>query len=160
MTKLIISLLVACFLAATTPQILYNHYHPAPVIKEFKQPVHVINKKIAKIVKHKKVVYSLPEDTKVLEIVTLVSKETGYSVDLISKIVFAESHYNISARNVNKNKSIDNGLFQINSQHIPLAEKMGINIMEPEGNAQFAIYLIKKNGLLDWGYSKYKWSVL
>jgi hypothetical protein len=150
---------VVSILAATTPKIIYNYYNPIPVIKEFKAPVHT---KIVKnkIVKHKKVSYSLPKDIKVLGIAERVASETNYPIELISKIMFAESHYDINAKHINKNGSIDSGLFQINSQHIPLAKKMGIDIMTPDGNAEFAIYLIKKNGLRDWGYSKYKWSVL
>lgn len=137
---------------------IYYHYQEVP-IQAFTPQVHNKTVIAKKVVKHKNIKYSHPEG-KVLEIAELVSRETGYSVEIISKIMFAESNYDINARHVNKNKSVDSGLFQINSQHIPLAKKMGIDIMTPEGNAKFAIYLIQKNGLRDWGYSKSKWSVI
>lgn len=107
--------------------------------------------------KHKKVVYTPPTGL-ALKMALIIEKETGIPNEIISKIMFAESRYDPKAKHINKNKSYDSGLMQINSQHIPLAKKMGIDIFTPEGNTQFAIYLIKKNGLRDWGYSKSTWS--
>ena len=95
-----------------------------------------------------------------LELAIKVSQETGIDQELIHKIMWAESQYKLDAKGINKNGSVDSGLFQINSQHIPLAKSMGIDIFTPEGNAEFAIYLIKKNGLRDWGYSKSTWNML
>lgn len=112
-----------------------------------------------KRVKHNKVVYTKPPEL-ALKMALKIEKETGVPHETITKIMFAESGYNTKAKHINKNGSIDSGLMQINSQHIPLAKKMGIDIFTPEGNADFAIYLIKKNGLRDWGYSKSTWSVL
>ena len=97
---------------------------------------------------------------KPLELAKKVSEETGVPCETIQKIMWAESHYSVDAKHVNKNGSYDSGLFQINSQHIPLAKSMGIDIFTPEGNADFAIYLIRKNGLRDWGYSKSTWSMI
>ncbi len=66
--------------------------------------------------------------------------------------------YDAKATHKNKNGSTDHGYFQINSQHIPEAKSMGLDIVNnEEDNANFAIHLMKKNGLSDWGYSKHNW---
>lgn len=155
MTKLIISLLVACFLAATAPQIIYKHYHPAPVIKEFKPIVHKTNihKKVVKNTKEK----YYPPTGKPLEVATLIASKTGHSVDLISRIMFSESQYKSDAKHNNNNHTYDSGLMQINSSHIAEAEKMGIDIFTDNGNADMAIYLLNRDGLAPWNSSKSKW---
>ena len=104
-----------------------------------------------------KVAHYLIPTPKALELISYVSRETGYSVELLSKIAKAESHYDLSATHLNKNGSIDYSLWQINSQHIPLATSMGLDIKDPKDNSDFAIYLMKKNGLSDWCYSKKNW---
>lgn len=156
MTKLIITILLVGLLGVVAPQFYYQ-YNKVP-IQTFTPKIQekTVVKKIAKK-KITKILYSLPTE-EVLEIVNLVARETGVDKEIISKIIWAESQYDLDAKHTNKNKSIDHGLFQINSQHIPLAKSMGINIFTPEGNAKFAIYLMKKNGLRDWGYSKSTWS--
>lgn len=42
------------------------------------------------------------------------------------------------------------GMCQINQIHIPEASKMGMDIMTPEGNIQFANYLYSKKGYQPW----------
>lgn len=93
-----------------------------------------------------------------LEIATYISVKSGAPLDIIKKIMWAESQHYRDAKHVNKNGSYDTGYMQINSQHIALAESMDIDIFTPYGNADFAVYLILKNGLRDWGYSKSTWS--
>ena len=109
------------------------------------------------VVKYKKVVYVKPTG-QALEIAIKVSQETGVSQETISRIMFAESGYLASATHLNKNKTRDHGYFQINDIHISTAKKMGINIFTPEGNAEYAIYLIKTQGLKPWSASKSKWN--
>ena|SRR3990167_5864301 len=111
------------------------------------------------IVKHKKAIYQAPQG-KALEIALYVSQETSQPLDTISQIMWAESGYRENAKHINNNKSVDSGYFQINSQHIPLAKSMGIDIHTPQGNADFAIYLIKQRGLSPWSFSQSKWGSL
>ncbi len=54
-------------------------------------------------------------------------------------------------------KTHDYGLFQIHSSHIKEALAMGDDIMTPEGNIKYALYLYKKNGTRDWNASKWCW---
>lgn len=110
-----------------------------------------------KVVTYKKRVY-IPPTGEVARITQYVAKETGHSVETINKIVFYESGYSTTALHINKNNSADYGLFQINSIHIPLAIKMGLDIRKPDDNAEFAIYLIKKYGLTPWSSSKRFWN--
>lgn len=158
MTKLIITLMVVGLIGVVAPHIYYR-YHVEPIVVIATPEVLEVPIVYKTVVKHIKIKYNLPTG-KVLEIAESVAKETGYSVDIISKIMFAESQYTVDAKHINKNKSVDSGLFQINSQHIPLAKSMGIDIMTPEGNAKFAIYLLKTQGLKPWGYSKQTWSTI
>lgn len=65
-------------------------------------------------------------------------------------IVECESGFNLKARNLNKNKSIDSGLFQINSVHNKKAKEMGINLKTIQGQFEYAKYLKAKNGYRDW----------
>ncbi len=129
-----------------------------PVRTEPKVEVQKETKKVTKV-KHYKQKKYVPPTGKALAIAEKISKETNYPVDTISRIMFAESQYDSKAKHTNKNGSKDYGLMQINSQHLPLAKKMGIDIFTDEGNADFAIYLIKKNGLRDWGFSKHNWNI-
>lgn len=87
-----------------------------------------------------------------------VSDATGYSTTVISRIIWAESRYLSSAVNLNTNKTTDHGYFQINSQHIPTAKKMGIDIFTDEGNIQYTIFLMKTQGLSPWNSSKKNWN--
>lgn len=110
-------------------------------------------------VKTVKRVYKEPQG-EAKEIIEYVSRETGYSIEQISKIVWAESDYSATAKHINTNGTYDSGYFQINSQHITLAKSMGINIFTPKGNADFAIHLIRKNGLRDWSASQKNWAMI
>ena len=96
---------------------------------------------------------------KVLKIAEKVSKETNVPCETISKIMYFESSYNSTLIHRNKNRTYDSGLFQINSIWKPVYSKMGLDMRIPEENAEFAIYLIKRNGLKDWNASKSKWGI-
>lgn len=67
-----------------------------------------------------------------------------------AKIVECESGFNLKAKNINKNKSVDSGLFQINSVHNKNAQKLGIDLSTIQGQFEYARYLIDKNGYRDW----------
>lgn len=57
-----------------------------------------------------------------------------------------------------KSYTDDYGIFQINKSWIPTAKKLGYDIMTPEGNVGFALYLYHQNGLKDWSASKHCWN--
>ena len=126
---------------------------------EYKRAESIVVAKNApqRTIKHKVVKYTPPQG-KVAEIAEMVARETGYPLDTISKIMFYESGYSTTAFNRNTNKTTDHSLFQINSIHIPEAQKMGLDITDPNDNALFAIHLIKSQGLTPWSASKSKWS--
>lgn len=68
-----------------------------------------------------------------------------------------------SKKNLGKvltNGTGDYGLFQINKSHFKEAESMGYDIMTPEGNTAYAIYLYNQLGTSPWNASKKCWSKL
>lgn len=93
----------------------------------------------------------------VIALIDKVSVQSGYPRATIDGIVNAESQYNCQISKPNKNGTRDHCLFQINDIHIPEMKKMGLNIDDPEDNAQFAVILMKRNGLRDWNSSKSNW---
>src|ERR1035437_1497808 len=107
---------------------------------------------------HKTNVYVSPVG-KVLKIAQKVAKATKVPCDTISRIMYYESGYDSLSINVNRNKTKDVGLFQINSIWNSTALKMGLDLRDPDDNAEFAIYLIKKNGLRDWSASMKHWKI-
>jgi hypothetical protein len=95
---------------------------------------------------------------KVLSDIEKVSQETGIATSTLNRIIWCESRGDQSARNINLNNTIDIGLFQVNSIHIPEAQSMGLDLTTRTGNLSFAVTLIKKDGLRDWSASKSCWS--
>ena len=124
---------------------------PTPIVTQDKEVVPIPKQRVYNV-------YKYVEPTgEALEIAIYVSEQSGGSLEIIKKIMWAESQYNAKAKGENKNGSYDTGYFQVNSQHIAAAVSMGMDIFTPKGNADFAIYLIRKNGFRDWGFSKSVW---
>jgi len=103
-------------------------------------------------------------------VATTTQKETEKPVwgDIAPKIAFCESggkHYGEDGaviRNSNKNGTTDWGMYQINSTHIPFAQKIGLDISNPEDNEILAGLLYDRFGPEIWyGYdiekSKCSW---
>jgi hypothetical protein len=86
-----------------------------------------------------------------------VALKTGYKAKTIKKIILAESGGNPTVIHVNKNGTKDYGLFQINSIHLKEAKEMSLDLLNPNDNAEFAIHLIKNEGLSPWSASKDNW---
>jgi hypothetical protein len=86
-----------------------------------------------------------------------VSLKTGYKAKTIKKIILAESGGDPKVIHVNKNGTKDYGLFQINSIHLKEAKEMSLDLLNPNDNAEFAIHLIKNEGLFPWSASKDNW---
>lgn len=78
------------------------------------------------------------------------------------RVVQAESSGNPTAQNTNRNGTVDRGLFQINSIHIPQLQKEGIistetDLFDPVKNTKAALYLKNRDGWKPWDASKAKW---
>ena len=94
----------------------------------------------------------------------VIRKGLGYSdYRLLQRIAEAESHF----QQYDKNGSVlrgyinpkDTGIFQINEVfHLAASRKLGMNIYEPNGNIEYAVYIYTKDGSTHWNWSKIKWS--
>lgn len=94
----------------------------------------------------------------------LEERKTYKDFKILSTICTVESvgfnHYD-SDGNVLKGKinSKDIGICQINEfYHLENAKQLNIDIYEPEGNIEYAIYLYTQNGTKDWNWSRKYWS--
>ena len=83
--------------------------------------------------------------------------EQGINPIPLIKIAYCESRLTVSAKNVNKNKSIDISVFQVNSLHRPTALKLGLDISNYSDNIDYALVLYKRNGTQDWLASAKCW---
>ena len=86
----------------------------------------------------------------------------GASFPGSSSIMMAESHGNPNAINKNRNGSVDRGLFQINSIHVPDLMKAGIiqnesDLFDPVKNSLAANWVYQRQGLGAWRSSFGKW---
>jgi hypothetical protein len=76
----------------------------------------------------------------------------------LEAIIKCESQGNPNAFNVNKNKSTDHGLLQVNSVHKPRMADMGLNIENPDHSLAFGIMLFQEQGTKPWRSSEKCWS--
>jgi hypothetical protein len=70
-------------------------------------------------------------------------KGTGLDINHVLQIAYTESRFNPHALRVNKNGTIDVGMFQINSVHFS-GICADLDVMTVKGNTQCAIKLIKE----------------
>lgn len=68
------------------------------------------------------------------------------------KVAWCESRFKINAININKNKTIDIGVFQINSVH-----HKALNPYDYRENIEYAISLVKKRNWADFRASETCW---
>lgn len=90
-------------------------------------------------------------------------RQAGFAENTIGKMVCTakyESSYYARATNKNKNKSVDRGLFQINSLHIGKTKgcpSTAEGLFDPAANAKCAAAVFKSQGINAWyGYKKHK----
>ena len=86
------------------------------------------------------------EEEKELPIRLFVLNEfykAGLNVDVADRIITCESRWNINAVNINKDKTFDAGLYQINSIHKDITLQDKINVRTATA---WAIKKIKKEG--------------
>lgn len=82
---------------------------------------------------------------------------------ILKKIAQAESHFEQYDENGSVLRGFINhkdvGIFQINEHyHLAASRELGINIYEPDGNIDYAVYLYKRDGSVHWNWSKQNWS--
>ena len=58
----------------------------------------------------------------------------------------------------NSNKTVDVGIFQINSVWFSKATELGLDLTKEADNREFAKYLYTTRGTEDWVYSKKCWA--
>lgn len=73
-------------------------------------------------------------------------------------IAVCESSLKMTAKNVNKNKSTDYGVFQINSIHWETMRKAGLSPVSYIDNINYALFIIQQDGLRHFSASKKCWS--
>ena len=94
----------------------------------------------------------------ITETVVIFSKKYGTDPGVVLAIIRCESQFDVHARNRNKNGTTDYGLMQINSVHEKRAENMGFDITRPSHSLEYGVYLMAKEGLGAWKYSRGCWS--
>lgn len=88
----------------------------------------------------------------------------GVDGKLAAKVAFCESTWRQFdpetgkvLRGVHNPKDV--GLFQINEDyHLDASTKLGYNIYTSQGNIDYALYLMKRDGLKHWKWSEPCWS--
>lgn len=88
--------------------------------------------------------------------IAYIAHHTGVDIDTAIAVAECESKISqVRSYKKNTNGTYDFGVFQINAIHIPLARKMGFDIINNvEDNIHFAFYLMLKSGV----YSNWKGS--
>ena len=97
------------------------------------------------------------------QIIQMKSEEHEVDGDLAQAIAFCESTYRQYASNGQVLRGIENskdvGLFQINEKyHLDKSREMGYDIYSLEGNIDYAMELLKKDGSRHWSASKPCWN--
>lgn len=84
--------------------------------------------------------------------------ESNLSPVQMVSIAVCESSLKMTAKNVNKNKSTDYGVFQINSIHWETMQKAGLSPVSYIDNINYALFIIQQDGLRHFSASKKCWS--
>ena len=92
----------------------------------------------------------------------IVNQDIKYPV--LDRIAFCESgnkHLDKNGQVMlrgNTNKTVDVGVFQINSVWFSKATELGLDLTKEADNREFAKYLYTTRGTVDWIYSQKCWS--
>ncbi len=107
-----------------------------------------------------------PLPARVLTITDMIAEKAhtnGVDVSLAQKIAFCESTNRQFDENGEPLRGIHNaqdiGLFQINEKyHLDKSLELGYDIYTTEGNIDYAMWLLSKEGSRHWNWSKKCWS--
>lgn len=72
------------------------------------------------------------------------SMAAGFEPEIVFAIMSQESEFQVDAVNYNPNGSVDIGICQINSCNWSRLADEGINVSDPKGNIQAAIYILSE----------------
>lgn len=96
------------------------------------------------------------------DMIEVMAKQQGVNPKLAAAISRCESEH----RQFNEDGSVlrgrvnsqDVGLFQINEfYHLEDSKKFGYNIYSAQGNVEYALHIMKRDGIRHWNYSKPCW---
>lgn len=92
----------------------------------------------------------------------IINQEIKYPVlDRIAQCESGNKHLDKNGQVLlrgNTNKTVDVGVFQINSVWFAKATELGLDLTKEEDNREFAKYLYTTRGTEDWVYSKKCWA--
>ena len=92
----------------------------------------------------------------------IVNQEIKYPVlDRIAQCESGNKHFDKNGQVMlrgNTNKSVDVGVFQINSLWFAKATELGLDLTKEKDNREFAVYLYTTRGTEDWVWSKKCWA--
>lgn len=97
------------------------------------------------------------------DIITTKAEAAGIDSKVALKVAFCESTLRQYDKDGNVLRGIHNsddvGLFQINEHyHLKKSQELGFNIYTTEGNIDYAMWLMKNEGIYHWKWSKPCWS--
>jgi hypothetical protein len=99
---------------------------------------------------------------RIVEKEVVVNQEISYPV--LDRIAFCESgnkHFDKNGQVMlrgNTNKTVDVGVFQINSVWFSKATELGLDLTKEKDNREFAKYLYTTRGTVDWSASSKCWN--
>jgi len=83
--------------------------------------------------------------------ISALSYKYGVSEQDARSIIKCESEFKIDAFNINKDRTLDYGLFQINTYwHLKSSRKLGMDIFTARGNLEYGFYLLANDGVKHW----------
>lgn len=97
------------------------------------------------------------------DVIEKKAEENDLDPKLALKIAFCESTLRQYDKNGQALRGIENrndiGIFQINeTYHLKKSKELGFDIHTTEGNIDYAIWLMKNEGVYHWKWSKPCWS--
>lgn len=102
--------------------------------------------------------------TEIKEVVkeVIINQDIKYPVlDRIAQCESGNKHYDKNGQVMlrgNNNKTVDVGVFQINSLWFSKATELGLDLTKEADNREFAKYLYTTRGTVDWIYSQKCWN--
>jgi hypothetical protein len=93
--------------------------------------------------------------------VYIVATTTAPVMERIAKCESGGSQYDKNGQvviQVNNDKTVDIGKYQINSIHNPEAHRMNLDLTNPKDNETYARYIYENRGTSDWYSSRDCWS--